>query len=76
MNNLGNNEQQYDYFDNLPKIRVVIRKRPVNKKEIQKNDADIIEVRRPQTVIVREMKYIKKKTCQNIHILSITMKFL
>ena len=58
MNNFGNgNEPQYEeYTDNLPKIRVVVRKRPLNKKETQKNDADIIEIRRPQTVIVREMK--------------------
>lgn len=57
MNNAGSNEQQYEeYYDNLPKIRVVVRKRPMNKKELQKNDADIIEIRRPQTMIVREMK--------------------
>lgn len=57
-NNLGNaNEMQgEEFYDNLPKIRVVVRKRPLNRKEIQKNDADIIEIRRPQTVIVREMK--------------------
>lgn len=57
-NNLGNgNDMQVEeFYDNLPKIRVVVRKRPLNRKEIQKNDADIIEIRRPQTVIVREMK--------------------
>ena len=62
--NFGNNNFAYagemqaeEYYDNLPKIRVVVRKRPLNRKEIQKNDADIIEIRRPQTVIVREMKY-------------------
>lgn len=41
-----------------PKIRVVIRKRPVNKKELQRSDADIIDVRGTQTVVVREMKCI------------------
>jgi hypothetical protein len=45
------------YEDNLPKIRVVIRKRPLNKKESTKNESDIIDVRGPQTVIVREMKF-------------------
>ena len=30
---------------NAPKISVVIRKRPVSKKEQTKNDLDIIEVR-------------------------------
>ena len=42
--------------DNTPKIRVVIRKRPLNKKEIQRNDIDIIEKRGPQTVVVKELK--------------------
>jgi hypothetical protein len=32
-------------IDNTPKIRVVIRKRPVSKKESAKNDTDIIDVR-------------------------------
>jgi kinesin family protein 2/24 len=41
--------------DNTPKIRVVIRKRPVNKKELQKGDTDIIEVNNPN-VIVKETK--------------------
>jgi hypothetical protein len=60
MNNFGNSNEnhQEEYVDNLPKIRVVVRKRPLNKKETQKNDADIIEIRRPQTVIVREMKSV------------------
>lgn len=40
----------------IPKIRVIIRKRPTNKKEIQKNDIDIIENRGSQTVIVKELK--------------------
>ena len=47
--------------DKTPKIRVVIRKRPLNKKEIQKNDLDIVENRGPQTVIVKELKYIINK---------------
>lgn len=46
------------YEDNLPKIRVVIRKRPPNKKELMKNESDIIDVRGPQTLTVREMKFL------------------
>ena len=42
--------------DSTPKIRVVIRKRPLNKREIQRNEIDIIEKRGPQTVIVKELK--------------------
>jgi hypothetical protein len=42
--------------DNAPKIRVAIRKRPISKKELGRNDVDIIDVRGPQTVVVREMK--------------------
>jgi hypothetical protein len=40
----------------LPKIRVVVRKRPASKKEIQKNDIDIIETRGSQTLVVKELK--------------------
>lgn len=40
----------------IPKIRVAVRKRPLNRKEQQKNDIDIIEKRGPQTVIVKELK--------------------
>ncbi len=45
-------------MDNTPKIRVIIRKRPLGKKEVQKNDTDILEVKGPQTLAVRETKYI------------------
>ena len=31
-------------IDTTPKIRVVVRKRPLNKKEYNRNDPDIIEV--------------------------------
>lgn len=33
--------------DNSPKIKVVIRKRPLSKKEIQQKELDIIEVVKP-----------------------------
>lgn len=58
MNN--NYEEIYNYVENsykdIPKIRVIVRKRPPNKKEIQKNDIDIIETRGQNTLIVKELK--------------------
>jgi len=42
----------------IPKIRVVVRKRPMNKKEIGKSDMDIIETKGSQTIIVKELKYL------------------
>ncbi len=39
------------------KIRVIVRKRPINKKEIQKNDIDIIEARNLKTLVAKELKY-------------------
>lgn len=42
--------------ESAPKIKVLIRKRPLGKKEIQKNEADIIDIRDPQSVTVRENK--------------------
>ena len=49
-------DSTFQFLDNTPKIRVCIRKRPLTKKEIQRNDADIIDIRGPQTVVVRETK--------------------
>jgi len=40
-----------------PKIRVVVRKRPISQKEIESNDSDIIQKRENQTIIVSEIKY-------------------
>lgn len=39
-----------------PKIRVLVRKRPLNKKELSKGETDIVTVAKDQTVIVREQK--------------------
>lgn len=49
-------ENAFQFLDNIPKIRVAIRKRPMTKKELSKNDVDIVEARGPQTVVVRETK--------------------
>lgn len=46
-----------DYQDNTPKIKVYIRKRPLGKKEIMRNEQDILEIRDVQTVVVKENKY-------------------
>lgn len=40
----------------VPRICVVVRKRPISKKEQQKNDIDIIEHRDSQTIVVVEPK--------------------
>lgn len=40
----------------IPKIRVVVRKRPANQKELQQNDIDIIESKNNNTIIVKELK--------------------
>jgi hypothetical protein len=41
---------------NLPKIRVVVRKRPINSKEKGRNDKDIVEVKDESTLTVKEIK--------------------
>lgn len=40
-------------IEDQPKIRVVVRKRPMNKKELQRAETDIVEVRGGSSVIVR-----------------------
>lgn len=57
-NDLNNFLNSEGIGKDIPKIRVIVRKRPLNKKEYQKNDIDIIEVRNSQTCIVKELKYI------------------
>jgi len=42
---------------NQTRIRVVVRKRPINKKELSKNDVDILERRGSDTIAVRELRY-------------------
>ncbi len=39
-----------------PKIRVVVRKRPLTHKESKKADNDILEVRGTQNLVVKELK--------------------
>lgn len=55
---LYSNERKlsFDSLKDIPKIRVVVRKRPMNKKEIAKSDMDIIETKGEKTIIVKELK--------------------
>jgi len=43
-------------FGETPKITVAIRKRPLNKKELQKNEADIVKMGTQGQVIISEYK--------------------
>ena len=43
-------------YENIPKIRVIIRKRPLSKKEISKNEKDVIDIKEKKIVIVKEQK--------------------
>lgn len=36
-----------------PKIRVLVRKRPMNKRELARNETDIVVIEKDQTVIVK-----------------------
>ena len=38
------------------RIRVVVRKRPTSKKEIQKSDYDIVEKRGTKGIVLKELK--------------------
>jgi hypothetical protein len=52
----SNNQNINSSIDSIPKIRVIVRKRPLNKKEVSKNEMDIIDIRNSNTVIVKELK--------------------
>jgi kinesin family protein 2/24 len=40
----------------VPKIRVVVRKRPLTQKEIMRKDEDVLTVTSAQTLILKEIK--------------------
>ena len=46
----------YQEKKEIPKIRVIVRKRPLNKKESFKNEIDIVNISNQKTVVVKEMK--------------------
>ena len=39
-----------------PKIRVVVRKRPLTGKEVKKTDTDILDIRSDANMVVKELK--------------------
>lgn len=39
-----------------PKIRVVVRKRPLTSKELKRTDNDILEIMDAESLIVKELK--------------------
>lgn len=43
-------------YTDIPKIRVAVRKRPLSRKELSRNDLDIIEVKNLQSLVVKELK--------------------
>ena len=40
-------------YSNIPKIRVIVRKRPLSKKEFARGEKDIIEIPNNHTVLVK-----------------------
>lgn len=56
--NMRDTSSDYIPTKEIPKIRVIVRKRPLNKKESQKNEMDIIDIRSGNNIIVKELKYI------------------
>jgi len=53
--NMSDNTSNYQDFSQIPKIRVIVRKRPINKKESAKGEVDVID-NSNNTVIVKESK--------------------
>jgi hypothetical protein len=49
-------EVERESHKDTTKIRVIVRKRPLNKKEVTKNEIDIIEMRGTGSLIVKELK--------------------
>ncbi len=54
--NMDNSYYNYQQeLTQIPKIRVIVRKRPINKKEATKGETDVID-NKNNTVIVKELK--------------------
>lgn len=43
-------------MESQPRIRVVVRKRPLSKKEVQQEDVDIVDVDSSTSLVVKELK--------------------
>ena len=58
--NIINNQYQSQVnipsYQSIPKIRVIVRKRPLSKKELSKSDQDVVEIRNNRQVVVKELK--------------------
>ena len=50
------NQSRIPSYQSIPKIRVIVRKRPLSKKELSKNDQDVVEIRNNRQVVVKELK--------------------
>lgn len=53
---INTNPQSSPSYQSIPKIRVIVRKRPLNQKELSKNDTDVIAVNSKSTLIVKELR--------------------
>ena len=49
-------QKSYPSYLSIPKIRVIVRKRPLSKKELAKSDSDVVEIRNGRQVVVKELK--------------------
>jgi hypothetical protein len=54
--NFNNDGGSPKHSSNIPRIRVVVRKRPLTTKERKNGDIDVLEVRNPTALVVQEMK--------------------
>ena len=53
---IAQSQSQIPSYQSIPKIRVIVRKRPLGKKEIAKNDTDVVDIRNNKQVVVKELK--------------------
>ena len=55
---IENNQYQQNIpsYQSIPKIRVIVRKRPLSRKELSKNDQDVVDIRNNRSVVVKELK--------------------
>ena len=44
-------QQSYPSYLSIPKIRVIVRKRPLSKKELAKGDSDVVETRTTEKLL-------------------------
>lgn len=54
--NENENENESNDPNDIPRIRVIVRKRPLSKKESSKDDFDIVELKSESKMVVKELK--------------------